>query len=93
MFFEKSSNKFLDIHHGNKKYINNTEIKNYINKNIYDNLKTLKNIDYVINEDNNSYWNYNNVFNVNVNNFDTLINYSLVKNNYRVHDIEKKVIK
>ena len=90
VFFKKGSNQFLDIYHGNKKYINNTEIKNYINKNIYDNLKTLKNIDYVINEDNNSYWNYNNVFNVNVNNFDTLINYSLVKNNYRVHDIETK---
>lgn len=89
VFYEKGSKKMLDIYHGNYKYINNSEIKKAVRKiKGYDNLKTLRNINYTI--ENENYFNWNNkntIYNVNVNKFDTLINFSNIKNDYRIHDL------
>ena len=89
VFYEKGSKKMLDIYHGKDKYMNNSEIKKAVRKiNGYDNLKTLRNINYTI--ENENYFNWNNkntIYNVNVNKFDTLINFSNIKNDYRIHDL------
>ena len=90
VFYEKGSNKFLDIYHGDYKYINNSEIKKEIRKiKGYDNLKTLTNVNYTI--ENENYFNWNNentIYNVNVKSFNTLVNYSSIQNDYRKHDIK-----
>lgn len=90
VFYEKNSKKILDIYHGNYKYLNNNEIKKAIKKNkYYDNLKTLTNINYKIENENKFNWdNENTIYNVNVTNFETLIKFSKLINDYRKHDLK-----